>query len=161
MSMLLESDFRKRYPPSPPCDCQICRSYCARPGWWTVGETERTLDRGYASRMMLEISPERDLVVLSPAFRGNEGRIALQEFSRSGCTFLSSDGCALFGQDIRPLECRFCHHDRRGRGAQCHHDLELQWRSPHARRLVQRWYELVRNARTAERSPYAPKGPFL
>jgi hypothetical protein len=29
---------REEYPPSEPCSCEICKSYCVRPGWWTVEE---------------------------------------------------------------------------------------------------------------------------
>ena len=145
MPLILESDLRRKYPPSSPCDCDICRAYCSRPGWWTVSEAERALRLGYARRMMLEISPERDFGVLSPAFRGNEGRIAFSEYSTSGCTFHSPQGCELFGTDVRPLECRFCHHDRHGRGYACHRDIERLWRTRYAQQLVGQWSAAVIN----------------
>lgn len=53
---------KEKYPPSEPCCCKICRSYCIRPGWWTVEEAERALNAGYGARMMLEISRTGHLV---------------------------------------------------------------------------------------------------
>ena len=46
--------------------CEVCLTYCARPGWWTVEEAARAMDAGYSDRMMLEISPELTFGVLSP-----------------------------------------------------------------------------------------------
>jgi hypothetical protein len=46
----------EKYPPSEPCTCEICLSYCARPGWWTVEEAASALEAGYGNRMMLEIA---------------------------------------------------------------------------------------------------------
>jgi hypothetical protein len=68
--------------------------------------------------------PEGGWGVLSPAFRGCEGWIATQEASRNGCTFLKENKCELFGSGFQPLECRFCHHDRKGLGNECHATLE-------------------------------------
>lgn len=42
---------------SPPCTCQVCVSYCQCPGWWTVAQAARAIEAGYASRMMLKMSP--------------------------------------------------------------------------------------------------------
>jgi hypothetical protein len=41
------------------------------------------------------------------------------------------------------LECRFCHHDRRGLGPKCHADLERDWKTPAGRALVDRWIKQV------------------
>lgn len=90
--------------------------------------------------MMLELSPERTLAVLSPAFRGNEGYYALNQFAHRGCNFLTPDRrCELHGTGFQPLECRFCHHDRAGEGPRCHRDLEKDWNSAAGRALVARW----------------------
>jgi hypothetical protein len=78
---------KERYPPSAPCDCDICRAYCRRPGWWTVEEAERVFDGGLGGRMMLEISPERTFGVLAPAFKGCEGMPALGTYATFGCGF--------------------------------------------------------------------------
>jgi hypothetical protein len=129
----------RKYPPSEPCSCEICRSYCIRPGWWTVQETVRAFNAGYANRMMLELAPDRSFGVLSPAFRGCEGTFALQEYASQGCNFLNNDRCDLHGTGFQPLECCFCHHDRPGQGPICHADIELDWNTPEGRSLVTRW----------------------
>lgn len=131
----------KKYPPSEPCDCEICKSFCKRPGWWTVEEAEAALEAGFGGRMMLEVSPERSFGVLSPAFKGCEGYFAVKEYSENGCNFLSSGLCELFGTGFEPLECRCCRHDRLGLGQRCHLDLELEWKKPRGQALVQKWSE--------------------
>ncbi len=143
----------ERYPPSPPCACDTCSAYCSRPGWWTVKGAAAAIERGHARRMMLEPSPTRAFGVLSPAFKGNEGYYALDEFSERGCNFLMSDGrCELHGSGVQPLECRFCHHDRRGLGPRCHRDLEKDWDSPAGRGLVTRWAGMMGLVWPIERS---------
>ncbi len=133
-----------RYPPSPPCACETCAAYCRRPGWWTVKEAAAASERGYSARMMLELSPNRTFGALSPAFKGNEGYFALNDFSGRGCNFLMADGrCELHGTGVQPLECRFCHHDRAGLGPRCHRDLENDWDSPAGRALVARWAAMM------------------
>ena len=130
---------REKYPPSEPCSCSTCVSYCHRPGWWTVEEATEAINAGFASRMMLEVSPEHRFGVLSPAFKGNECNYALQIYAKQGCTFLSEGLCELFDTGVQPLECRFCHHDRPGLGVKCHSDIELDWNSDHGKRLIVRW----------------------
>jgi Ca-activated chloride channel family protein len=39
-------ELKNIYKPSPPCSCDICRSFCHRPGWWTVEEAERAFEAG-------------------------------------------------------------------------------------------------------------------
>jgi hypothetical protein len=129
----------ERFPPSEPCGCAFCTACCARPGWWTVEGAARALDAGYGGRMMLEVAPNFRFGVLSPAFHGCEGNFALQEFSRSGCTFLKHGRCLLHGTGFEPLECLFCHHDRIGQGPVYHAALETDWDSAAGRRLVARW----------------------
>ncbi len=129
----------QKYPPSQPCSCGVCSAYCERPGWWTVGEAARAMEAGFGGRMMLEMAPEMTFGVLAPAFRGCEASIALQQFAGRGCTFLSDGKCELHGSGYQPLECRFCHHDRKGKGKQCHADLERDWRSDAGRSLVSKW----------------------
>jgi hypothetical protein len=128
-----------KYPPSEPCSCKICVSYCKRPGWWTVEEAQTALEDGCGPRMMLEISPEFTFGVLSPAFKGNEGAYALQLFANNGCTFLKNNLCELNGTGIQPLECRFCHHNRPGEGIKCHLDIEKEWNSLFGQNLVRLW----------------------
>lgn len=134
---------QEKYPPSEPCACEVCRSYCRRPGWWTVAETDAAIQAGYGRRMMLEMAPDRSFGVLSPAFKGCEGSFALEMFASRGCTFLKEARCELFGSGLQPLECRFCHHDRPGRGLQCHADLENDWRTPAGASLVVKWSRLT------------------
>ena len=133
----------KKYPPSEPCSCDICTGYCRRPGWWTVEEAGRAIREGYACRMMLELSPERDFGVLSPAFRGNEGNYALNLFSANGCTFHKNGLCELFGTGHQPLECRYCHHNRKGKGRCCHTDIEKDWCTTDGQDLVKTWIQLM------------------
>lgn len=89
--------------------------------------------------MMLELSLERGIGVLSPAFKGCEGGIALKEYSSNGCCFFKKGLCELFGTGHEPLECRFCHHERKGRGAKCHEALESGWNTPEGQALVLTW----------------------
>ncbi|HEY5158425.1 MAG TPA: hypothetical protein VII93_10740 [Anaerolineales bacterium] len=128
-----------KYPPSEPCACEACLSYCVRPGWWTVAEAERALEAGYGLRMMLEMAPDRSFGVLSPAFKGNELAFAKQLFADQGCTFLKDGLCELHGTGLQPLECRFCHHDRVGQGPLCHADIEQDWNTPAGVALVVKW----------------------
>ena len=93
---------------------------------------------------MLEISPELTFGVLSPAFKGCERSVATNRFAQNKCTFLKNDRCELYGTGHQPLECRFCHHDRRGLGPRCHADLERDWKRPEGHALVERWIQLVR-----------------
>lgn len=134
---------KQKYPPSAPCSCEVCLSFCARPGWWTVAEAAKVIGDGFASRIMLEISPEHTIAVLSPAFKGCDAFFAVNEFAHNGCTFLEDGLCQLYGTDLQPLECRFCHHDRIGLGSKCHADLEKDWDSPAGRALVIEWLKLT------------------
>ena len=135
-----KKDLRLIYPPSEPCGCETCKNYCIRPGWWTVSQAKEAIKAGYANRMMIEVSPERDFGVLSPAFRGAEGKIALQEFSKNGCNFQAGDGsCELHATGFLPLECGFCHHERVGLGIKCHLDLEKDWKTELGKQLVNKW----------------------
>jgi len=130
---------QEKYSPSEPCSCDICKGYCLRPGWWTVDEAEAVLQTQYINRIMLEVSPEKDFAVLSPGFKGNEGSIALEVFSGNGCTFFMDGLCELFGSGLQPLECRFCHHSRKGEGINCHLSIEEEWKTPRGKRIVVRW----------------------
>jgi hypothetical protein len=132
----------EKYPPSEPCGCIICKAYCRRPGWWTVEEAGNAIKAGYGGRMMLEISPELSYGVLSPAFKGCEGYYAIQKFSSLGCNFLKNGLCELHGTGVQPLECRFCHHSRRGLGEKCHADIEREWNSLAGQKLVKEWLGL-------------------
>jgi hypothetical protein len=132
-------DLARKYPPSKPCSCDICLSYCQRPGWWTVEEAARAVEAGYAGRMMLEMSPEYTFGVLSPAFKGCEGNLALQFFAPMGCTFLKDNLCELYGTGVQPLECRYCHHTRQGGGEKCHAAIEKDWFTEEGQKLVIHW----------------------
>jgi hypothetical protein len=91
---------------------------------------------------MLEFSPNYSFGVLSPAFKGNEGYFALQEYSTNYCTFYIKGNCAIFRKQFQPLECRFCHHDRIGSGVVCHHAIEKDWNTSKGKRLVNDWIHL-------------------
>lgn len=129
----------EKYPPSAPCTCPICLKYCKRPGWWTVAEAVGAIEAGYGPRIMLEMAPELSFGVLSPAFKGCELAFAENRYASAGCNFLKNDRCELFGTGHQPLECRFCHHNRRGLGPKCHADIEKDWNSPNGHVLVIRW----------------------
>jgi hypothetical protein len=133
------SDLHAKYPPSEPCSCEQCVSFCKRPGWWTVDEATKAIETGLANRMMLEVAPEFSFGVLSPAFKGNEANYALQLYSEQGCTFLKENRCELFGSGNQPLECRFCHHNRKGEGQKCHADIENDWNTEKGKRLIVKW----------------------
>jgi hypothetical protein len=141
--MKKKKSLQLKYPPSGSCDCEICRHYCSRPGWWTVEQTERAIDAGFAKRMMIEMSPELDFAVISPAFKGCEGGMALNLYSNNGCNFYKDEKCELYPTGFVPLECRFCHHERTGMGKKCHSDIEKDWNSEKGQRLVARWIRLV------------------
>lgn len=136
---------KERYPPSEPCSCEICRSYCIRPGWWTVEEASQAIKAGYGNRMMLEISPEMTFGVLSPAFKGCGGKYALQGYAHNGCNFLKNGLCELHGTGYEPLECLYCHHLRKGLGRKCHADIEKDWRTPAGQSLVKSWIEQIKD----------------
>ena len=133
----------EKYPPSSPCSCETCRSYCKRPGWWTVEEAARALEAGYAKRVMLEMAPGFTFGVLSPAFKGCETKFAFNEYASNGCTFLVDDKCELHGTGHQPLECRYCHHERAGMGPDCHADIEKDWNTAAGRTLVVKWSTAV------------------
>jgi len=133
----------QKYPPSEPCTCDVCLAYCTRPGWWTVEDASRAMDAGYANRMMLEVEPKLTFGVLSPAFKGCEGSFGTNQFARNKCTFLMDARCELFGTGHQPLECRFCHHERRGQGIKCHVALEKDWKTPAGQELVEKWIKQV------------------
>ena len=141
--MKRKKSLAEKYPPSEPCSCSICVSYCRRPGWWTVEEAARAIDAGYAGRMMLEMSPDRSFGVLSPAFRGCEQQFATNKYAAQGCTFLKDGLCELHAPDLTPLECRYCHHDRPGQGTLCHADIERDWNTVAGRALVVRWSNMT------------------
>jgi hypothetical protein len=103
-----------------------------------VEEAAKALKAGYGPRMMLEVSPEFTFGVLSPAFVGCEGNLALQEFKGNGCTFLKNGLCEIHTTSLLPLECRFCHHARLGKGEVCHRAIEQQWRAI-GQSLVNTW----------------------
>lgn len=130
---------KDKYPPSEPCSCEICLAYCKRPGWWTVEEAANVIKAGYANRIMLEIAPEQNFGVLSPAFKGCEGGIALNIYAQQGCNFFKNNLCELHGTGLMPLECRFCHHDRIGLGKQCHLDIEKDWNTSNGQSLIKEW----------------------
>lgn len=92
---------------------------------------------------MLEMSPDFTFGVLSPSFNGCERDFALQDFARSGCTFLSDGLCGLHGTGLQPLECRFCHHTRKGLGQKCHADIEADWNTPAGQALVSLWIRIT------------------
>ncbi|MGD8403630.1 MAG: hypothetical protein PVJ21_08210 [Anaerolineales bacterium] len=133
----------RKYPPSRAGACEVCLGYCMRPGWWSVAEAARAMEAGYSPRMMLEVAPEFTFGVLSPAFKGCEGDLASNLFSRNGCTFLRETQCELYGTGHQPLECRFCHHERLGLGPLCHADLERDWNTRRGQMLVREWIELT------------------
>src|SRR5512138_2292313 len=147
MSRKHKRTLEEKYPPSPPCSCEICLSYCKRPGWWTVAEAERAIAAGYAWHMMLEMAPGFGFGVLSPAFKGCEVKFAYNEFASAGCTFLRDNKCQLHGTGHQPLECRYCHHERPGLGPVCHADIEKDWDTPTGRALVVKWTAIVRFAK--------------
>ena len=150
----------EKYPPSPDCGCEICVRFCRRPGWWTNAQARRAMQEGLGPRMMLEVSPEFDFGVLSPAFRGCEGSFALAEFSVAGCTFLSGGLCELHNSPHMPLECRFCHHARLGAGARCHDELLQNWRTPGGQALVNQWLvEYGARARILQAAALRSSGP--
>jgi hypothetical protein len=92
--------------------------------------------------MMLEWAPDFSFAVLAPAFQGNEGYFALEEYAGNTCTFFHNGLCDLFLTKFRPLECRFCHHTRLGLGRECHWAIERDWRTSKGRRLVTQWLHL-------------------
>lgn len=133
----------KRYPPSEPCNCKICTGFCRRPGWWTVAQASKAIDAGYGQRMMLEIDPNLDSGVLSPALKGNEGRIANILYAYNRCCFLRDNLCELHGTGLKPLECRFAHHKHMELGMQCHKDIGKEWDSPLGKALVKKWFSIM------------------
>ena len=133
----------EKYKPSKPCSCDICKSYCKRPGWWTVEEAAKAIQAGLVNRMMLEVSPQYDFGILAPAFKGNEVNYAMQVNAENGCTFYGNGLCELFETGLEPLECRFTHHNRKGAGIKCHQALAKDWKSKEGQKLVIQWCRMV------------------
>jgi hypothetical protein len=129
----------EKYPPSASCSCKICLSYCIRPGWWTLDEASLAINMGFGKRMMLEVAPDFSFGVLSPAFKGCEGGFALNLYSKNGCNFLKENLCELYGTGFQPIECRYCHHDRKGMGNNCHAELEKEWNTQEGQELISKW----------------------
>ena len=129
----------KKFPPSEECSCSICRSYCQRPGWPLVEEVRLAIEAGLSHRLMLEFSPDHTFGILVPAFKGNEGYFALAVHKNNGCTFLQSGSCSIYDKLYRPLECRFCHHERKGEGLRCHLEIASLWNCSKGKRLVRNW----------------------
>ena len=132
----------KRFPPSPACSCSICAYYCRRPGWPLVEEARLAIELGMAGRLMLEFAPDFSFGILAPAFKGNEGHCAFTLYSHNGCTFLCDSGCEIFDAAYRPIECRFCHHNRPDQGLSCHLAVARDWDTSKGRRLVHRWLSM-------------------
>jgi len=109
-----------------------------------VGQAKKAILSGYSKRMMVEVSPERDFGVLSPAFKGCEGTVALQEYAGNGCNFYDGGLCELYPVGLLPLECGYCHHDRVGMGLACHLDLEKEWKAETGKILVAKWLKEMR-----------------
>lgn len=133
-----------RFPPSPPCTCDTCTFFCHRPGWPLVSEARLALVAGYGPRMMLELPEDHSYGVLAPAFKGNEGYPAWQQYAGNRCTFLEDSLCVIHHLPFLPLECRFCHHDRLGKGTACHEEIGRDWHTSKGRRLIRLWLETVR-----------------
>lgn len=133
----------EKYIPSEPCSCDVCVGYCIRPGWWTVEEAARAIKAGYGSRMMLEVAPDLSFGVISPAFNGCEVAFATNFYAKRGCNFFKDNRCELHGTGFQPLECRYCHHERKGLGDKCHLDIEKDWNTPAGKRLVEQWIRLT------------------
>ncbi|MBN1983004.1 MAG: hypothetical protein JW795_15840 [Chitinivibrionales bacterium] len=93
--------------------------------------------------MMVEASPEFSFGVLSPSFKGNEGGFARAEFATNGCTFLKDLKCELFGTGVQPLECRYCHHERRNQGPECHTAIEKEWYSQQGQKVIVEWFKIT------------------
>jgi hypothetical protein len=140
--MKRKKSLAEKHAPSEPCSCETCLNYCKRPGWWNAEQASQAMAE-YGSRMILEMSPEWTFGVLSPAFYGCEGNFALQEYSQYGCNFLKNTLCELHGTKHQPLECRFCHHDRKDQGIRCHSDIERKWKTPVGRSVIDRWIRLT------------------
>ncbi|WP_455381859.1 hypothetical protein [Salinispira pacifica] len=132
-----------RFPPSLPCRCDTCVGYCRRPGWWTVAEARFAIEAGYGGRMAAEPAPDRSYAVLAPATPGREMSISPWKSGLKPCIFFRYGLCVLFGTGLQPLECRFCHHERRGQGLLCHQAIGAEWRSSAGRRLIERWLRIV------------------
>jgi hypothetical protein len=153
----------EKYPPSEPCNCLVCKTYCIRPGWWTVAEAAKAIAAGYGRRMMLEVSLDFTFGVLSPAFKGCELNFAIQEYAPNGCNFFFSGLCELHDSGLEPLECRFCHHTRRGLGQKCHADIEKDWQTASGQALVAQWlacYDVLAKYKIKSTDLFFKKSPY-
>jgi hypothetical protein len=108
-----------------------------------VEQAAVAIKAGYASRMMLEISPEMNFGVISPAFKGCEGMLASNVYSKNWCNFYTNGLCELYSTGLIPLECSYCHHERIGQGIRCHSDIEKEWNTEKGKALVKKWGSIV------------------
>jgi hypothetical protein len=105
-----------------------------------VEQAAKAFSAGYAP-YMLEISPDSPLEFWARTGGRRQGRI--KHFSQNGCGFLKNGLCELHGTGLMPLECRFCHHDRIGRGKMCHLELEKDWNTTPGQILVRKWIDAM------------------
>lgn len=76
---------KEKHQPSQPCSCDICKSYCLRPGWWTVEETEKAIENGLSSRIMnvcLHLKAIDDFQIKCSAYNmGKMGKLFVMIFA--------------------------------------------------------------------------------
>lgn len=132
----------------PDCTCDKCKGNCCTPGWWTPAEARRVIHAGYGDFMMLDYigsgllgrEPD-DILVLSPALKGLEGKEAPSlSFSDDGCTFWNEESlCDLHDTDLKPAECRAAHHDKIIPAGHIRSRVANLWKTDEAQQLANEW----------------------
>ena len=152
------ADLKKKYPwmldDSEPCACEECMEMCSRPCWPLPEEAEQMIELGYTDRMMLDwwvgggelISCDddyeyrADILILSPACKGNEGRRA-SGWPDKSCTLQNDLGLCKIHGICKPYEGRISRHDRDSDNA--HKKVSVAWNTEYGRSVVERWRDEV------------------
>ena len=121
----------------PACQCDECKSYCKRPGWYTPDEARAAIEAGLAQRMMCDWweDSEGNIDILGPAIQGYEGRAA-PWWPSGWCTFYHDGQCDVHGTH-KPLECRVAHHAYPPNGV--HGGIAKMWDTSEGRKVVALW----------------------
>lgn len=96
------------------CQCDTCVSMCERrPCWPLPDEAQKLIEAGYGPRLMRDwwCRWPDDVVILSPAIVGEEGKYA-PVWPTGRCTFLTDNKkCELHDKGLKPFEGHVAHHD--------------------------------------------------
>jgi hypothetical protein len=130
------------YPEDAGCTCKECVDMCKhRPCLPTPKEADKLMDKGYASRLMLDWYKDINniyIYIVSPALCSFEGKYD-PDIPTGRCTFLTDKNlCLLHDLKLKPMEGRLALHGGKT-PENLHEDIAKMWDSALGRKVVQRW----------------------